>query len=271
MDKIRTGQFLIDEQTKQLTFTDLRFYADGKGNYYPSVTTYLDAYPKTAEFYAWLKKHGEDADTIRDEAGERGSIVHQLTEKYDAGETVSLLDLDGKIRYKTTEWKMFERYVEFSNVVKPEIISTEYNIIAPELATAGTIDRKIYLKWKNKTGKLILDIKTSNSIHDHYWCQLAAYMKLNNYAFPDEKIDGACILWLNAKTRGESKTGAIQGKGWQLLFPDKPMEHYWKIFQATQLLWNEVNGGLKPNNISYTIEHKKNEDTVSQTERVVLD
>ncbi len=258
MDKIRTNQFRIDEETKQLTFTDLRFYADGKGNYFPSVTTVLDAYPKSAQFYEWLKKMGSDADTIRDEAGERGSIVHGLSERYDLGETVSLLDLDGKIRYKTSEWKMFEKYVEFTKDIKPEILETEYNIICPELNIAGTIDRKIKLNLPKLKGKFILDIKTSNALHDHYWSQLAAYYKMDQMAFPDDTpVDGVCILWLNAKTRGASKTGSIQGRGWQLVFPDKPLEHYWKVFQATQLLWTEVNGDLKPNNISYTIEHKK--------------
>lgn len=257
MDKIRTGQFQIDEQTKQLTFLDLRFYSDGKGGYFPSVTTILDAYPKTAQFYEWLKKMGSDADTIRDEAGERGSIVHQLTESYDIGNVISLIDADGKIRYRTAEWKMFEKYVEFCKEVKPKIIRTEYNIISPDLGTAGTIDRDILLNYGKIKGKYIMDIKTSNSLHDHYWLQTAAYVKLHNMAFPDEQIDGVCILWLNANTRGPSKTGGIQGKGWQLVFPDKPLEHYWNLFKATQALWTEVNGNLKPNNITYTLEHKK--------------
>jgi hypothetical protein len=256
--KLRTGQFDVDLQTKQLTFLDIRFYADGKGNYFPSVTTILDAYPKGAEFFKWLKENGENADNIRDAAGESGSIVHSLTEAYDRGDIVSLVDADGKIRYKVNEWKMFERYVEFSKEINPEVLMTEYNIISPELGTAGTIDRKINLQIGHKKKKLLLDIKTSNSLHDHYWAQLAAYKKLDELAFPDEPpVDDVCILWLNARTRGASKTGAIQGKGWQLVFPDKSVEHYWKIFQATHLLWNEVNSGLKPNNIVYSIEHQK--------------
>lgn len=257
MDKIRTGQFQVDETTKQITFMDLRFYRTSEGEYFPSVTTILDAYPKNAAFFDWLKKHGDEADTIRDEAGERGSIVHGLTEKYDNGEVVSLIDADGKIRYKSNEWKMFERYVDFCDTIQPEVLHTEYNIISPNLGTAGTIDRNILLKTPKIKGKFLLDIKTSNQLHDHYWSQLAAYVKLHEEAFPDEPIDGICILWLNAKTRGASKTGAIQGKGWQLVFPDRSIEHYFNIFKATQLLWNEVNGDMKPNDIIYNIEHKK--------------
>ena len=255
--KVRTGQFTIDEETKQLTFLDTRYYSDGEGGYFPSVTTILDAYPKSAQFYEWLKKMGEDADTVRDEAGERGSIVHKLTEDYDTGELITLMDADGKIRYKSSEWKMFERYVEFSKNVHPEILRTEFNLISKNIGTAGTLDRTVLLDTKKYKGKYILDIKTSNAVHDQYWLQLAAYKELYEETFPDEKIDGVCVLWLNAKTRGESKTGEIQGKGWQLVFPDKEHAYYWNLFKCTQVLWNEVNGGNKPNNVSYTIEHKK--------------
>lgn len=251
------GQFEVNEETKQITFKDLRFYRTPEGEYFPSVTTILDAYPKGAAFFEWLKKNGEDADQIRDAAGETGSKVHALTEQYDNGEVVSLIDPNGQIRYKSSEWKQFERYVEFTQTIKPEILRTEYNIISPNLGTAGTIDRNIYLETPKTKGKFLLDIKTSNQLHDHYWSQLAAYTKLHEEAFPDEKLDGICILWLNAKTRGVSKTGAIQGKGWQLVFPDRSVEHYYNVFKATQLLWNEVYGDMKPNDIVYNIEHKR--------------
>ena len=255
--KQQLGQYDVNEETKQITFLDLRFYRTPEGEFFPSVTTILDAYPKGPAFFEWLKKNGEDADNIRDEAGAIGSTVHGLTEKYDNGEIVSLIDADGKIRYKSTEWKQFERYVEFSNQVQPQILRTEYNIISPNLRTAGTIDRNIYLDNGKVKGRFLLDIKTSNVLHEHYWSQLAAYVKLHEEAFPEEPIDGTCILWLNAKTRGASKTGAIQGKGWQLVFPDRDLEHYFNVFKATQLLWNEVNGDMKPNDIVYNIEHKK--------------
>jgi hypothetical protein len=256
--KIRTNQFFLDEETRQLTLLDSRYYSsDGGETYYPSTTTVLDAYPKTAQFYEWLKRTGEAADDIRDEAGERGSNVHKLTEAYDRGETISLIDVDGKIRYKSTEWKMVERYIDFTNVVAPQIIRTEYNLISPKLGYAGTIDRNVYFDYKKLKGNFLIDIKTSNSLHDHYYLQLAAYVKLHEEEFVEERIDGAAILWLNAKTRGESKTNGIQGKGWQLVFPPKPIEHYYRLFKHTQALWNEVNGDMKPNNLTYNIEYKR--------------
>jgi hypothetical protein len=119
---------------------DARFYYTEHGDFVPSVTTILEAYPKDAHFYKWLKEVGTDADAIRDEAGRRGSVVHQLTEMYDNGEDVSLLNVDGNLQYKMLEWSMFERYVEFCNKFKPKIIMSEQNIVSPFLGFAG--DRK---------------------------------------------------------------------------------------------------------------------------------
>jgi hypothetical protein len=84
------NQFIIDNNKGRIEFLDNRFYLTEDG-YVPSVTTILEAFPKTAEYYQWLKRVGEDADTIRDEAGRRGSVVHELTEQYDMGNEVSFI------------------------------------------------------------------------------------------------------------------------------------------------------------------------------------
>ena len=79
------SNYLIDFKSQQLTFLDSRFYTTPSGGFVPSVTTILEAYPKTYSYYQWLKEVGKDADAIRNAAGDRGSIVHKLTERYDAG------------------------------------------------------------------------------------------------------------------------------------------------------------------------------------------
>jgi hypothetical protein len=158
------SNYIINTNTNQITFTDNRFYLTDDGEYVPSVTTILNAYPKDAHFFQWLKQVGEDADNIRDEAGRRGSIVHELTERYDAGDVVNLLDNGGHIGYKLQEWAMFERYVDFRSRYGYDVLFSEYNIINPLMGMAGTIDRVI--QSDNRT--ILLDIKTSNAVHDHY-------------------------------------------------------------------------------------------------------
>ena len=39
------SNYFIDTNTKQITFTDNRFYTAESGNFIPSVTTILQAYP----------------------------------------------------------------------------------------------------------------------------------------------------------------------------------------------------------------------------------
>ncbi|MFN9710993.1 MAG: hypothetical protein ACK55K_06250 [Bacteroidota bacterium] len=236
-------------QNKQLTFLDSRFYQTPDGDYVPSVTTVLEAYPKGASYYNWLKEVGKDADEIRDEAGRRGSVVHKLTEDYDQGKEVNLINPNGSIDYKLNEWAMFERYVEFRSRFQFVTDCIEFNIISKELGYAGTIDRIIDFSGV----KILMDIKTSNAIYSSYWLQLAAYRNL--LKSQGINVDKVAILWLNAKTRTEGKKDAVQGNGWQLLIKDNSAIDL-GLFNATYQLWSIENAGSKPKQLTYQISHK---------------
>lgn len=244
------SSYFINTNTKQITFTDNRFYSTENGAHVPSVTTILQAYPKDAHFYQWLKQVGEDADTIRDEAGRRGSIVHKLTEEYDAGMEINLLNTDGNIGFKLSEWSMFERYVQFRKSHDFKVLLSEVNIVDPKLGYAGTVDRVIEYNGKN----ILVDIKTSNAIHDQYWLQLAAYAELIKKNIKKLRIDNVAILWLNAKTRTDKQ---FQGIGWQLVVRDNAERaNDLDLFKATQKLWKAQNKTLQPKSLQYTITHK---------------
>jgi hypothetical protein len=237
---------------KQLTFFDARFYITEDGGYVPSVTHILECYPKGAAYYNWLKENGKDSDEIRDEAGRRGSVVHKLTEFYDAGYEVSLINPQGQIEYKLNEWAMFERYVNFRSRFQFVTDSIELNIISKELGYAGTIDRIIDMDGE----KILLDIKTSNAIYPSYWLQLAAYRSLlmNKAGI---RVNKVAILWLNAKTRTEGKKGDVQGIGWQLITKDDTDKEL-QLFNATLNLWAAENTTSKPKSLTYQIIHKWN-------------
>jgi len=246
--------FNIDINKGRIEFVDNRFYATESGNYVPSVTTILEAYPKDAAFFKWLKDVGQDADTIRDEAGRRGSLVHELTEKYDQHEEVTFINQYGKPKYKMMEWAMLERYIEFSLTHKPKMRMMEWHFSSDILGFAGTVDRVFEINGK----EYLVDIKTSNNMHESYWLQLAAYNQLlleYNY-----EVEGVAILWLNAKTRTAGKGGAIQGVGWQLL--TRTLEESakdWEVFKTTLSLWKSINEDIKPKRTSYQLTYKKNE------------
>lgn len=238
----------------RIEFLDSRFYKHANGNFYPSVTTILDAYPKSAAFFEWLKKQGEDADEIRDEAGRKGSTVHQLCEDYDAGLECSILNAFGQPQYKQIEWAMFERYVEFRQKTGWEMIANEVHYISPQFGFAGTLDRVFKVRDK----RILLDIKTSNALHNHYWLQMAAYKALWDEVNPNEQIDEIRVLWLNAKTRTEGAGKSIQGIGWQVKEPEYGLPHYWKLFNNVYATWQEENRTIKPRNTAYNLTHKNN-------------
>lgn len=245
--------YIIKEEFNRMEFLDSRFYETDKGERFPSVTTILDAYPKGPEFYEWLKKQGHDADDILEEAGRLGDTVHKLTEAYDRGEAVTALDENRRPKYKTKDWAMFERYVDFSKRYSPTITHSELNLCSSRLKFGGTLDRRIILGGQ----KLLLDIKTGNYIWNHMWLQLAAYDKLFSEFYPDDKVDGIAILHLNAKTRTDGKGDAIQGKGWKLERAPKSTGYYYDLFEATRRLWLEEHGDMVPKEISYQLVHQK--------------
>jgi hypothetical protein len=245
---------LIKSNANQYTFTDGRFYECPTGEWIPSVTTILEAFPKPYQLLQWMKEQGDNADKVRDAAGKRGSQVHQLTEDYDNGEECSLVDANGNPKYSLETWGMFERYVDFSTRFNPENELIEINITDDNLGYAGTIDRIAVIDGK----RYVVDIKTSNMIADTYWLQLAAYKELILSSISDyeDAIDGVAILWLNAKTRTDGKKGDIQGKGWQLIIKEDTASD-WELFQNVFSVWKHVNKDAKPKLLTYQITHKK--------------
>lgn len=253
LTKIGNSNYSIDIPNNRIDFLDTRFYITASGKYVPSVTTILECYPKTKEFYDWLKKHGEQSDEIRDEAGRRGSVVHNLTEKFDKGQKVTMLDENGNINFKMLEWNCFEKYVEFRRRFPIDIHAIECNMASDVLGFAGTMDRDITYKGK----RYLLDIKTSNNIWDEYWLQLVAYQKLAEQLNEGNRFDGRAILWLNARTKTDgSKKDVVQGVGWQMLIDESDPAEQWEIFQATKKLWDAKNGTLKPRQSSYQLSHQ---------------
>lgn len=257
--------FIINNDTGRIEFLDARFYAAPGGQMVPSVTTLLEAWPKGAAYYEWLKKHGQDADAIRDEAGRRGSVVHNLTEALDRGERVELCGADGSPKYLMSEWAMLERYADFRRKVKPAIHQIETNMVSAELGYAGTLDRLVSIDgdmW-------LLDIKTSAAVYDHYHIQLIAYWNLwrtiNRIADHDALKVRLGILWLNAKTKTYGKGESIQGPGWQLVESSDTKERLMALWDACRTMWHAHNEGTKPKSISYALSLQITEELETAT------
>lgn len=231
-----------DSNARQITLTDGRFYQRDEERYYPSVTTVLSYFPKGRFFEAWLKEVGMNADVIMRRAGREGTQVHEAIEDYLMGKEVHWMDQWGKTKYSEKVWKMILKFVDFWETHKPKLVESEVHVFSDELKIAGTADLILEID-----GELwMVDIKTSNHLHDTYDLQLACYTQSWNESF-ERPIDRMGILWLKASTRGESKKkGIIQGKGWQLKETTTPLEECKRIFKHLYEIFLIKQPNIKP-------------------------
>ena len=221
------------EDNKQINILDQRFYRRD-GQYYPSVSSVLNFFPKNQFFHSWLKDVGHNSEIIAQKAAAEGTQVHNAVEAFILGEEISWLDEYGNAKYSLDVWKMILKFAEFWNTHKPELVATEYHLFSDEHKFAGTAD--LIVRMRDKLW--LLDVKTSNSLHTTYDLQLAAYAKAWSETHT-EPIEETGILWLKAATRGEDKKGEkIQGAGWQLKIIgdiDRNFSMFKNIYEIYQL------------------------------------
>lgn len=231
------------EKLNRVDVLDERFYQVGE-DYYPSVTTVLNVYPKGQWFTQWLKDVGHNADLIRNEAADQGSNVHNAIEDVLNGKKVTWIT-EGKQLYSLNEWKMICRFMEFHSryIATGEQLATETQLFSHSLKLGGTADLVCSINGET----WLIDFKTSNSLQKTMELQLACYKQMwDEVNLP--KIDRYGVLWLNAKTRTERE---FQGKGWQLKEFTDGFEHSMRLYNHTRALWDEENPNYRPRNLSY--------------------
>jgi hypothetical protein len=224
---------------KQINILDQRFYRRNE-EYYPSVSSILNYFPKNQFFHSWLKDVGHNSDIIASKAAGEGTQVHNAIEDFLQGNEINWVDEYGNVKYNLDVWKMILKFADFWNTHKPTLICAEYHLFSDNFKYAGTADLVVMIKDK----RWLIDIKTSNSLHTSYDLQLAAYSKAWNETH-NEPIEETGILWLKAATRGEGKKDTIQGKGWQLK-QISDIETNFKMFQNVYEIYKMENPEVKP-------------------------
>jgi len=227
------------EGDKQVNVLDSRFYRR-EGNYYPSVTSVLNYFPKNQFFHSWLKDVGHNSDIIASKAAGEGTQVHNAVDDFLNGKEITWIDEFGNAKYNLDVWRMILKFADFWNTHKPELIATEYHLFSDEHKYAGTADLVVRMFdniW-------LLDLKTSNSLHTSYNLQLATYAQAWNETH-DEKVTHTGILWVKANTRSEGKVGKIQGKGWELKIVND-IEKNFKMFKNIYEIYTLENPDFKP-------------------------
>lgn len=231
------------EDEKQINILDQRFYRRN-GEYYPSVTSILNYFPKNKYYHDWLKDVGHNSDIIAQKAAQEGTAVHKAIENLLLGKEIVWVENDGFTNYSLDVWKMILRFKEFWTKYKPELIASEYHLFSDNHKYAGTAD--LILKLNKEIW--LIDIKTSNAIHTSHELQLGAYAVAWNETH-SELVTRTGILWLKAATRGERKD-SIQGKGWQLKEIDDIANNF-IMFQKIFDIFKMENPDAKPSSELY--------------------
>ena len=232
----------IDPSAKQITILDSRFYQRKPDVFYPSVTYVLSSFPKGKFFENWLKDVGHSSSYIVKKASEEGTQVHNAVEDYLAGKEITWIDGFGNAKYSLDVWRMILRFTQFWDEYKPELISCEEHLFSDTLKIAGTADLVVKIN-----GEIwMLDVKTSNSIHDTYNLQLACYTQAWNECF-DTPIQRRGILWLKSSSRGNDKTGKrMKGRGWEIKESPNTLQEDISVFSNLYEIFKVSVGKLKP-------------------------
>jgi hypothetical protein len=226
-----------DPDLRQITLHDARYYQRSPGVFYPSVTTVLGYFPKDKFFEIWMKDVGHNADLIMRRAGDEGTQVHKAIEAYLEGKEVRWIESDGHVNYKTGVWKMILAFIDFWTTYKPTLIMSEEFMYSDTHKYSGTLDLLVEINGE----RWVLDIKTSNALHESYHLQMAAYTK----AFEEmkgEKVARNGIIWLKSAKRGPDKSGKkMQGPGWEIAEGKKTVDEYFEMFLHTYATYRIMN------------------------------
>jgi len=227
----------------------------------PSVTTYLQAYPKGIGFKLWLQRVGENADTIRNEAAQLGILVHRLIEATLKGETITFENELGQRICSLVEWERFLSWCLWYQDMKEnhnlEPLFIEQIVFDIDRMTAGTVDligkititEKIKVEGQRKHEEVkrdilkVFDWKTGQYIGDTAKIQVSVYQDIANKMKVFGKIEGAEIVQMYPN---------LNKKGFRVytVEPEEISDNL-EAFEACQKIFNKANPNFAPKYRSY--------------------
>lgn len=230
-----------DREIVQVTTLDERWY-QVDDEFYPSVTWIAGYYPKGIGFYKWLASKGwDEAESIKQDAGDKGSKVHQGIEKLLHGEAVRM---DDKLINPTTteeeeisveEYEAIMSFADWFNQLEGDLNIKEIEkvVINEDEGYAGTLD--LVLQVNDETW--IVDFKTSSSVWPSHELQISAY---------------AHCGYENAKLKILQVGYNRNKRGWKL----NDIEDKYDLFLHAKAIWENENANEKPKQKDYPIELK---------------
>lgn len=238
-------KFVYNEQVNRIDIFDERHYEiviDEVAHYFPSVTTYLEAFPCGYGYKLWLQ-NTKDPDKVLTEAGQLGTSVHNIIERTLLGETITYnptIDIEVWERYLS--WCIFWREFNKTHKVEYDEAYMETIIWNLKYRVAGTYDLMpsvdgMYEIWDWKSGK---------SIYETSKIQICTYGVLCMLKY-GIKIDTCRLIHLHP---------SLNRKGYQVTEINgiEEIKNNFRDFLHTQKVWLRANGGIKPKFVSYPTE-----------------
>lgn len=212
-----------------------RFYPY-EDKFLPSVTTILGAtYPKSKFLIDWQINQGhEEAERILKEAAEEGTKIHEAVEALCKGGIINTEALSDKGK------RCVNAFCKWYQDEKPVFIENEIQVYAPDQKFAGTVDIVADIGGE----RYVIDLKTSNAIHDNYHAQVAAYVFAYNLAHPDHPATKAAILHVNSRTK----------RGYS--FAEVDLEYSWTMFELCLKMFHHLYPDAQPKLIEYPVTFK---------------
>lgn len=190
----------------------------------PSSTTILNAYPQSPHLTKWVGEMGwNEAERIKNEAGARGTRVHDAIEHLIGGDQL------WKHSFSLLEWQKICSWVDWYNEVKPQILAAEVALYSPKYKYAGRVDCICVIDGK----VVVVDWKTSASLYPHFPLQFASYAQALE-EISNLKIDSTAGLQLGTSSK----------QGWK--YDEHPeWKDNFKMFLTVKDVWEYDRFGSK--------------------------
>jgi CRISPR/Cas system-associated exonuclease Cas4 (RecB family) len=142
-----------------------------------------------------LVREGLDPKEELRSAGRIGTLAHYMIEQFTIGGRVQNLEIYSALEISQAK-KSYYNYLNFKNDYKPEILHSELKMVSEKYKFGGTCDAVAKVKIGKNKKLMILDWKSSNSIHSEHKIQIAAYAKMYEEN-SGKRIKGALIVRLD--------------------------------------------------------------------------
>lgn len=260
------------KEIKQIQWFDSRFYKV-EDEYYPSVTTKLNAEAKP--FLArWRGDIGNrEADIRMRESADRGSRIHHgwylMTTKgaviynpfqnpnYTKEQIKEIESKANGILILENQDEMYDLYKlqEWHKIVQPKVEASELIVYSEKNKEAGQLDSLMYIKeGKYKVngakeihiteGLYVVDLKTGKAMPD------SAFMQISSYAacymeMTGVKIAGGIVIHTGSKTKK-----GIEGLSTYIRTIDELKEDF-NNYRAVANVWERLFSGSQPKIFSF--------------------